>query len=402
MDFVTASDLAYLLRYRFLDVLLLDLRQAVKSETGVENRVLNGSFPMPNFAQQLTQSPNLGSAIYAITLNNTLRCLITTLRCPILVVADECGLETGVAQRFVQTMKEVDKVTGQRQKYAQFILYLQGGFEALYRDYPGLFSGPGNDSNKRGADDEYVPQKVAHVNPYALPDDPPSEVIPDFLYLGGIQSTSRHHITRLGIHVVLSLGEVPLVIDPMQKGHVTGPGGVIDDGQGTYRSLVEPLELGTELSSPFSTASSQAGSMPQTPARKFMSLKARVPVTSNVVNLFSAEDSVRLLHSFAYHHFDIEDVSHAPIETLFSTTSKILSQAQARGQKVLVHCFGGVSRSASVVVAFLMTKYRRRDNRGGMSSGGPVVKLRQGPLGTMQSVPIVASPLYSEASSDEY
>ncbi|KAJ3178280.1 hypothetical protein HK101_010143 [Irineochytrium annulatum] len=67
-----------------------------------------------------------------------------------------------------------------------------------------------------------------------------------------------------------------------------------------------------------------------------------------------------------YHDFGIDDVHTARISSLFSTTSNIIDGIKARGEKVLVHCQAGVSRSASVVIAYIQ-------RRGLKGSGSPIL-----------------------------
>ncbi|KAJ3096747.1 Dual specificity protein phosphatase 10 [Phlyctochytrium planicorne] len=55
-----------------------------------------------------------------------------------------------------------------------------------------------------------------------------------------------------------------------------------------------------------------------------------------------------------YHDFPIEDSPREPIRRLFEETSEIIERARRRGEGVLVHCHAGVSRSATIVLAYLM------------------------------------------------
>jgi len=56
-----------------------------------------------------------------------------------------------------------------------------------------------------------------------------------------------------------------------------------------------------------------------------------------------------------YYRVDVEDISREPIELFFPEATKFIHSWVSREQPVLVHCRAGVSRSASVVMAYLMT-----------------------------------------------
>jgi dual specificity phosphatase 12 len=65
----------------------------------------------------------------------------------------------------------------------------------------------------------------------------------------------------------------------------------------------------------------------------------------------------------AYYRVDVEDVSREPIEEFFPEATEFIHSWLSREQKVLVHCRAGVSRSASVVLAYLVEylKYSLHD-----------------------------------------
>jgi protein-tyrosine phosphatase len=56
----------------------------------------------------------------------------------------------------------------------------------------------------------------------------------------------------------------------------------------------------------------------------------------------------------SYHHYYIQDDPKQDIITIFNECTAIIENAIKKGYKILVHCEQGVSRSASVVIAYLM------------------------------------------------
>lgn len=55
-----------------------------------------------------------------------------------------------------------------------------------------------------------------------------------------------------------------------------------------------------------------------------------------------------------YYRVDVEDISREPIELFFPEATEFINSWLSREQPVLVHCRAGVSRSASVVIAYLI------------------------------------------------
>ncbi|XP_054159976.1 uncharacterized protein LOC128958186 [Oppia nitens] len=58
-----------------------------------------------------------------------------------------------------------------------------------------------------------------------------------------------------------------------------------------------------------------------------------------------------------YFHVIAEDVEEQDLLTHFEETRQVIADGHRKGHNVLVHCMAGISRSSTVVTAFLMNKY---------------------------------------------
>jgi protein-tyrosine phosphatase len=59
-----------------------------------------------------------------------------------------------------------------------------------------------------------------------------------------------------------------------------------------------------------------------------------------------------------WHRFVIEDDEDEPISKIFATTYKIINDAVNQNKKIFVHCAAGMSRSTTIVIAYLILKNR--------------------------------------------
>jgi len=73
-----------------------------------------------------------------------------------------------------------------------------------------------------------------------------------------------------------------------------------------------------------------------------------INVTTHVKNLFPED--------FEYHNIPIKDVGDVNIKQFFLQTYEIIEKAKKEGKNVLVHCQAGISRSATIVIAYLIKK----------------------------------------------
>ena len=61
-------------------------------------------------------------------------------------------------------------------------------------------------------------------------------------------------------------------------------------------------------------------------------------------------------NDYEYMCINIEDIETADIYKYFRETNKFIEQGLKDGYGVFVHCAGGVSRSATIVIAYMMYK----------------------------------------------
>ena len=65
---------------------------------------------------------------------------------------------------------------------------------------------------------------------------------------------------------------------------------------------------------------------------------------------------------FTYYRFPLLDQCTNDIKKYFAPTFEIIDKALSEGKKVLVHCQAGISRSATIVIAYIMRKQKMTMN----------------------------------------
>lgn len=61
------------------------------------------------------------------------------------------------------------------------------------------------------------------------------------------------------------------------------------------------------------------------------------------------------LQEFMYKCYEVLDMPQQNLMTTFGSAIEFIIQARKKGGTVLVHCYAGISRSATIVIAYLMS-----------------------------------------------
>nr|CAB3240156.1 DUSP dual specificity phosphatase [Phallusia mammillata] len=83
---------------------------------------------------------------------------------------------------------------------------------------------------------------------------------------------------------------------------------------------------------------------------KSLGITALINASSSCENLFESE--------FRYKRIPVEDTGNADISLWFDDAISFINSEKDNGGKTFVHCHAGVSRSATICLAYLMTRYR--------------------------------------------
>ena len=75
-----------------------------------------------------------------------------------------------------------------------------------------------------------------------------------------------------------------------------------------------------------------------------------INITDEIDNFHEANQLI------TYYKFPIKDNNYDDISNILSMTTSIIEQHLSKGDNILVHCFMGASRSASVIIHYLMNK----------------------------------------------
>lgn len=76
-----------------------------------------------------------------------------------------------------------------------------------------------------------------------------------------------------------------------------------------------------------------------------------------ITHIINASDVENIApNDFTYYRVKIDDVPTANIQQYFADTSQFIENALNNGGKVLVHCMAGVSRSPTIIIAYLVQK----------------------------------------------
>lgn len=77
-----------------------------------------------------------------------------------------------------------------------------------------------------------------------------------------------------------------------------------------------------------------------------------------IINLSCERLKKHVISKSKIYNFDIYDNESEPIHLIFDKTNNIIDFHLNRGQTVLVNCYMGISRSATIIIAYLMNKFK--------------------------------------------
>jgi len=88
-----------------------------------------------------------------------------------------------------------------------------------------------------------------------------------------------------------------------------------------------------------------------------------------------------------HHYFELEDQADVPIQSIFEESGEIIHTALESGRNVLVHCYAGKSRSATTIMAFLMTRRGKTfEEAGALVGQARDVEINMGFLMTLKAL----------------
>ena len=78
--------------------------------------------------------------------------------------------------------------------------------------------------------------------------------------------------------------------------------------------------------------------------------------SKNITHILCCGSGIKLYFpdKFKYHKIELADKETEPIRKYFDETYNFINDAIENGGNVLVHCYAGISRSTSIVIAYLM------------------------------------------------
>ena len=98
-------------------------------------------------------------------------------------------------------------------------------------------------------------------------------------------------------------------------------------------------------------------------------------LTDGEVDTYKIKEHVGTAGITDWHHFAADDVATQDLSQYFLPVIQVIDKAKQEGKQVLVHCAAGVSRSPTLVIAYIMwsQKKTRRQAYEYVSSKRPII-----------------------------
>ena len=160
-----------------------------------------------------------------------------------------------------------------------------------------------------------------------------------------VSSSTESQLKRRPSSLVLQLNNLSLAMNTNANNSVPSPMEVTPESEDESPSIIPPFQILPHLYLGCRKVASCLPGLRQSNVTHILN------VTSSIPNQF--ED----LEGFVYKQIAVEDKLDVDMMQHLSGAFQFIEEARERGHKVLVHCHAGMSRSVTIILAYLMKYY---------------------------------------------